>query len=1344
MNKARRVVWIIIVGLNLLWTDTAVSQSISTLKIDLEVKNKSLKEVFQLIEQKSGLHFIYNDNLVSAYTNISYSGTGRIISFILNELLNKTNLTYIEQNNRIIIEKKNTIPPDPPEPKIITGKILEAGTDKPVRNASIYFDGTLNGTTSDSSGNFTLYPQANKNVPVVISAVGYNTETIKELPSGKRAIVYLTIRQYDLEAVTISASDGMSRKEKLRIFRKEFLGTSANARSCEIVNEDDIKLSYNSTTKTIKAFSDKPIIVRNRKLGYTLNFLPKDLTFSPERVVVQGYQFFEEDPSRSGGEKIQKDRESTYLGSQIHFVRSLWNNDLKRNGFKIFRDGHQIIFNGSRWMDNDRRLITYDSIIASRDNKKYIHLEGGPVYIDYKGRMSYVNTLDSVGEGLISNNGHSDPAALVWSGFIGTQRVGDALPLEYKMADHTRPVKDTGVKNIIASADTAGIHGIISSMDTLRSRMPAEKLYIQFDKPYYSTGDTIWLKAYLLDAAFLTPSKSGVLYLELANDTNKVLMRRMMPVMDGLGRGNIVLDKEEIPEGSYTIRAYTNLMRNFGEDRVYTKSFYVSGSSAQSWLVNSKVSLSSQAGKDNLHLDLQFNKLNKENLGMHEMEFRVRDGRRVLLRDKVQTDVEGKVDVNFNLPEKVDPANISLVVTDPKKRAEDQKITIPLPINRPENTDLQFMPEGGNLVAGISSVVGFKAISEDGKGLAVSGKIFNGIQEVTVFTSSYKGMGSFEITPKEGESYTAKVVLNGIEKSFPLPLVKNSGTCMRVTNTAESDSIEVALSASSGVTVSSYYLTAQSRGIICYAAIIRFNGNNRVTKKVDKNLFPSGIARFTLLSMDRQPLNERLTFISHDEDLNITVVPGAESYKTRDSIALAVEVRDQEGKPVQGSFSLSVTDNNQVKVDSLGSNIITSLLLSSDLKGNIEDPMHYLDPAAGKDLNNLLLTQGWIGYDWKEVFNPPVPQFKAEPEFVVHGTVTNVFNKPVASVQVQLFSTKPGFATTGLTNSDGTFNFSGFPVADSLTLFLQTKNKKSKSFNVGITVDEFKPPVFKTIPQRFMPWYVNSDTSLLKYIKTVVEKKQEEIKLSGNVLGSVTITAKKIIKYSKNLNGPGESDFAIEEKEVLKAGKVTLNDLLLSKILGFREKEGAYVIQGLITHLIVDGIDIEWDGGRKKLVPPAEDLEEYFNNIDAADIKGIEVMTTPKYQYRYKYAYLHDPLLPEWNPLMSPVKHAWIEVTTRGGQGIFQKKKTGIFVHRPMPFTGPKQFYSPKYAVKSPLVLTDLRSTIYWEPDVITDTDGKAVVSFYSADRPGTYSVILEGSDMNGNIGRQRGTISIK
>ena len=873
------------------------------------------------------------------------------------------------------------------------------------------------------------------------------------------------------------------------------------------------------------------------------------------------------------------------------------------------------------------------------------------------------------------------------------------------------------------SQTSSGIQSIITSVDTLRSRMPAEKLYIQFDKPYYSTGDTIWLKAYLFDAAFLSASKSGLVYLELANDTNKVLMRRMLPLVSGIADGNLVLDTIDVPDGSYTIRAYTNLMRNFGEDLVFKKSFYVSRGSAQSWLVNSRSILSNQSGKDNLRVDLQLSQFNKEALRMQDLELRVLDGKRVLLRDKVQTDADGKLDVSFNLPEKADPKNISIVAADPKD--DNRKLTIPVVINRPENIDLQFMPEGGSLIAGISSLVGFKAIGEDGRGKEVSGKVYNSKnEEVLLFHSLYKGMGSFEFLPQPGERYTAKISLpDSVQKSYPLPEMKSSGTALRVENSKDSDTLNVNVVVSPGLS-GTYFLIGQSRGIVCYGAMIRQSD----MKKIPKSLFPTGIARFTLFNADRQPLTERIAYIDHKDNLDITVSTAKESFGKQDSVALNILVRDKDNQPVQGSFSLAVTDDNQVKTDSLGSSILTTLLLTSGLKGTVEGPGHYLqsNDKAWKDLDNLLLTQGWVAYTWKDVFNPPVPQYAAESEFTVRGRVSNAFNKGLETV-IMLSSKEPLIFRNTLSGKDGSFIFNDLPLSDTLSFFIQARNKNNKSFNVGLEVDEFKPPVFASENQRFMPWYVNSDTSLLKYVKATVEHKEEQLKLSGHVLGEVIITAKKIIKGSKNLNGEGNADITLDEKDMGHYRNLTLYDVLVkrfkyiytTKVNGFKTYK--YLQRRIV--FVIDGLGVS--------------PEPYMENISAEDIKGIEVMSSfkylyPKYEPNFYAAFWNQPFI--------------LEITTRAGNGAFAYKKPvpGTYWYRPMLFTGSKQFYSPKYAVKSPITSTDLRSTIHWAPNIVTDKDGKAFVSFYSADRAGTYSIIMEGSDMNGNIGRQTGIIIVR
>ena len=112
------------------------------------------------------------------------------------------------------------------------------------------------------------------------------------------------------------------------------------------------------------------------------------------------------------------------------------------------------------------------------------------------------------------------------------------------------------------------------------------------------------------------------------------------------------------------------------------------------------------------------------------------------------------------------------------------------------------------------------------------------------------------------------------------------------------------------------------------------------------------------------------------------------------------------------------------------------------------------------------------------------------------------------------------------------------------------------------------------------------------------------------------------------------------------------------------------------------------------------------------------------------------------DPINNPL--AYIEITTRSGHGPFTQKTQGTYYYRPLAATLPKQFYSPRYKIKSAVTGSDLRSTIHWEPDIITDTAGNATLSFYCADIPANYTITLQGIDLNGSLGFKRKEIIVK
>jgi len=170
-----------------------------------------------------------------------------------------------------------------------------------------------------------------------------------------------------------------------------------------------------------------------------------------------------------------------------------------------------------------------------------------------------------------------------------------------------------------------------------------------------------------------------------------------------------------------------------------------------------------------------------------------------------------------------------------------------------------------------------------------------------------------------------------------------------------------------------------------------------------------------------------------------------------------------------------------------------------------------------------------------------------------------------------------------------------------------------------------------------------------------------------------------------------------------------------------------YFIHDRAIKLIVDGVSLS----KVYAITGFRDINDYLTSHSAEDVKGIEVNISSKYTMKY------IPMDAPFDLSMADV--AFVEITTRAGSGPVMPYTPGTYLYKPMPFSLPKQFYQPKYTVRNKdTTAKDLRSIIAWYPNIVTDKEGKASVSFYSSDRAGTYTLILEGTDINGNLGSYR------
>jgi len=311
-----------------------------------------------------------------------------------------------------------------------SGIVIDKTTKQPVETVAVYFDNTTIGTTTNAKGEFYItYTDAIQST-LVISYLGYEKVLIADYRSKTNVTVELVEATNSLDEVYIDYDDGLTRKQKLRLFRKEFLGKSEYGKSCKILNEDDLILKYDKQSKSLYASAKVPIKVKNKALQYEIAFdiidfevnfryVNADKTeFTVNSVTYFGTSFYK-DLKDLTKKKIIKNREKAYKGSVQHFMRSLYNKNLREEGYRIFYD---------KFVVEEWDYFTVEAVADSNFKK---------VKLTEKVTILYGKELQSelqlkVDEFFVDAYGNYAPIIGVYfSGVIGNQRVGDTLPSDY-------------------------------------------------------------------------------------------------------------------------------------------------------------------------------------------------------------------------------------------------------------------------------------------------------------------------------------------------------------------------------------------------------------------------------------------------------------------------------------------------------------------------------------------------------------------------------------------------------------------------------------------------------------------------------------------------------------------------------------------------------------------------------------------------------------------------------------------------------------------------------------------------------------------------------------------------
>src|SRR6185312_11125064 len=222
--------------------------------------------------------------------------------------------------------------------------------------------------------------------------------------------------------------------------------------------------------------------------------------------------------------------------------------------------------------------------------------------------------------------------------------------------------------------------------------------------------------------------------------------------------------------------------------------------------------------------------------------------------------------------------------------------------------------------------------------------------------------------------------------------------------------------------------------VICSGALITTVNyrldSSIITLDILKRKLHTGIATVTLFSPGNEPLDERLIFIQNYDRLNLNVSSNKNSYRKREKVNIRLNAINRKGEPAEGHFSVSVIDENKVSdSENNADNILSYFLLTSDLKGYVEQSGNYFadtSAATRRNLDILMLTQGYRRFSWKQVLDDHQRPLAYQPEkgIEIAGQVTSLFSKPVANGTVTLIPAYKGPVFSATTDDKGVFRFS--------------------------------------------------------------------------------------------------------------------------------------------------------------------------------------------------------------------------------------------------------------------------------------------------------------------------------
>ena len=862
-----------------------------------------------------------------------------------------------------------------------------------------------------------------------------------------------------------------------------------------------------------------------------------------------------------------------------------------------------------------------------------------------------------------------------------------------------------GVLLYFSSLSAQTMQDTIIANFSLMERIPKEKLYLHLDKPFYGAGEKIWFKGYLVNATtHQDNSQSNFIITELINRSDSIVERKKIR-RDSLGFHNAFTLPATLPAGDYYLRGYSNWMLNEDPDFFFSRNIKIGNS-----IDNTIVSSIEYQQEDDTHYTAKI-KFTSNVQAVFEnttIKYLYLENGKIKNKGKKKTDENGWISIS--LPDLKSPAarRIEVEFDDPQYI---YKRTFYLPVFT-NDFDVKFFPEGGALLSIPHQNVAFKVQGADGFSKEVEGFLFNSKGDtLTNFRSEHNGMGIFTMNPVDNETYYVTARTNdSITKRFDLPAIEPKGISIAMSHYKQEIRYEIQKTETTEWP-QKLFLLAHTRGKL---AILQPINPERTFGKMNDSLFTEGITHFMLIDQQGNALSERLVFVPDHKPNQWQITADQPTYGKREKVSLQIAAKDNEGNPVEGTFSVSITDRKSIQPDSLADNILSNLLLTSDLKGYVEDPAYYFlnqDARTLRSIDYLMMTHGWRRHKIENVLRTPSLNFTnyIEKGQTISGRIMGFFGANVKKGPICVLAPKYNIIATTETDEKGQF-IVNTSFRDSTTFLVQARTKKGFA-GVDILMD---PPQYPVATHK-APYFNGATTFMEDYLMNTRDQYYMEGGMRVYNLKEVTVTAKRERPSSKSIYTGGINTYTVEEDRLQGYGQTAFD--AASRLPSVTITNGSEIhIRNNSEPAIIVIDDIVY-----------EDASDILKDIQVSDMSSISLL-------RGADAVILGPR----------ASGGAVVITLKDPRNLPARPAQGIITYTPLGYSESVEFYHPTYDTpeKKNAQRSDFRSTVYWNPELRLDAEGKATIEYYTPDSTAPEDIIIEGVDKNGKVCRILQTIN--